>query len=144
MAASFAFETGVEEGSEFDFYGGKYWYKNVQGAKSMAEGHMNVIVFKEMTGTISALNENDEPAEFDLEVILRMSLYDGMNLSGDVFRYCGGGYEQVGTCLNDPNVTRIGNTIDIYIEPDQKKWTYEKRSTINNGEVFNFESKYKR
>lgn len=144
MAASFAFETGVEEGSEFDFYGGKYWYKNVQGAKSMAEGHMNVIVFKEMTGTISALNENDEPAEFDLEVILRMSLYDGMNLSGDVFRYCGGGYEQVGTCLNDPNVTRIGNTIDIYIEPDQKKWTYEKRSTINNGEVFNFESKYKK
>lgn len=144
MAASFAFEAGIEEGLEFDFYGGKYWYKNVQGAKSMAEGHMNVIVFKEMTGTISALNENDEPAEFDLEVILRMSLYDGMNLSGDVFRYCGGGYEQVGTCLNDPNVTRIGNTIDIYIEPDQKKWTYEKRSTINNGEVFNFESKYKK
>lgn len=99
MAASFAFETGVEEGLEFDFYGGKYWYKNVQGAKSMTEGHMNVIVFKEMTGTISALNENDEPAEFDLEVILRMSLYDGMNLSGDVFRYCGGGYEQVGTLL---------------------------------------------
>jgi O-acetylhomoserine/O-acetylserine sulfhydrylase-like pyridoxal-dependent enzyme len=31
----------------------------------MAEGHMNVIVFKEMTGTISALNENDEPAEFE-------------------------------------------------------------------------------
>lgn len=144
MAASFAFETGVEEGSEFDFYGGKYWYKNVQGAKSMAEGHMNVIVFKEMTGTISALDENDEPAEFDLEIILRMSLYDGMNLSGDVFRYCGGGYEQIGTCLNDPNVTRIGNTIDIYIEPDQKKWTYEKRSTINNGEVFDFESKYKK
>ena len=50
MAASFAFETGVEEGSEFDFYGGKYWYKNVQGAIHMAEGHMNVIVFKEMTG----------------------------------------------------------------------------------------------
>lgn len=46
--------------------------------------------------------------------------------------------------FNDPNVTRIGNTIDIYIEPDQKKWTYEKRSTINNGEVFNFESKYKK
>ena len=110
----------------------------------MAEGHMNVIVFKEMTGTISALNENDEPAEFDLEVILRMSLYDGMNLSGDVFRYCGGGYEQVGTCLNNSNVTQIGNTIDIYIEPDQKKWTYEKRSTINNGEIFNFESKYKK
>lgn len=55
-----------------------------------------------------------------------------------------GGYEQVGTCLNDPNVTRIGNTIDIYIEPDQKKWTYEKRSTISNGEVFDFESKYKK
>ena len=50
----------------------------------------------------------------------------------------------MGTLLNDPNVTRIGNTIDIYIEPDQKKWTYEKRSTINNGEVFNFESKYKK
>lgn len=46
--------------------------------------------------------------------------------------------------FNDPNVTRIGNTIDIYIEPDQKKWTYEKRSTINNGEVFDFESKYKK
>ena len=110
----------------------------------MAEGHMNVIVFKEMTGTISALNENDEPAEFDLEVILRMSLYDGMNLSGDVFRYCGGGYEQVETLLNDPNVTRIGNTIDIYIEPDQKKWGYEKQTTIQEGKVFDFESKYKK
>lgn len=46
--------------------------------------------------------------------------------------------------FNDPNVTRIGNTIDIYIEPDQKKWTYEERSAVNNGDVFNFESKYKK
>lgn len=144
MAASYAFEIGIEEGAEFDFYGGKYWYKNVPGAKGLSEGYMNVIVFKEMTGTISALDDNDDPAEFDLEVILRMSLFGGMNLSGDVFRYCGGGYEQVGTTINDPNVTRIGNPIDIYIEPDQKKWIYEKRSAINKGEVFDFESKYKK
>lgn len=144
MAASYATEIGVEEGVEFDFYDGKYWYNNVTGSKTMAEGHMNVVVFKNMTGNIFAYDDANQVASFEIEVILRMSLFGGMNLCGDVFRYCGGGYEQVGELVNDVNVTRVGNPITIYIEPDQKKWVYEKLITVSKDNKFSFESSYRK
>lgn len=144
MAASYATEIGVEEGVEFDFYDGKYWYNNVTGAKTMAEGHMNVVVFKNMTGNIFAYDDTNQVASFEIEVILRMSLFGGMNLCGDVFRYCGGGYEQVGELVNNVNVTRVGNPITIYIEPDQKKWVYEKLITVSKDNKFSFESSYRK
>ena len=144
MAASYATEIGVEEGVEFDFYDGKYWYNNVTGSKTMAEGHMNVVVFKNMTGNIFAYDDANQVASFEIEVILRMSLFGGMNLCGDVFRYCSGGYEQVGELVNDVNVTRVGNPITIYIEPDQKKWVYEKLITVSKDNKFSFESSYRK
>lgn len=144
MAASYATEIGVEEGVEFDFYDGKYWYNNVTGSKTMAEGHMNVVVFKNMTGNIFAYDDANQVANFEIEVILRMSLFGGMNLCGDVFRYCSGGYEQVGELVNDVNVTRVGNPITIYIEPDQKKWVYEKLITVSKDNKFSFESSYRK
>ena len=142
MAASFAVETGVSEGVEFEFYGGTYWYKNVTGVNGLADGEMNVKVYKLMTETVSAFNTAGEDASFDLEVILRMGLCHGMNLSGDVFAYWGGGYEQVGTCTKSNSETRINLPVDLYLQPDQTKWIKETNITKNDLETFDFEKEY--
>lgn len=142
MAASFAVETGVSEGSEFEFYGGTYWYKNVTGVNGLADGEMNVKVYKLMTETVSAFNAAGETADFDLEVILRMGLCHGMNLSGDVFAYWGGGYEQVGTCNKPNSETRVNLPVDLYLQPDQTKWLKETNATKNDFGIFDFEKEY--
>ena len=74
--------------------------------------------------------------------MLRMSLFGGMSLSGDIFVYSGGGYEQVGELKNDPNVNRGGNPFKLYMECDQMKWM--KVTDINKADhgVFDFESVY--
>ena len=139
MAASFAVETGVTEGEEFEFYGGKYWYRNVNG---LYDNQMNVVVYKLMTETISAFNSEGTSTEYDIEVVLRMSLYGGVNLSGDVFAYWGGGYEQVGTCINTDGNIRVGNPIDIYLQPDQTRWRNTSTTSMPNKGIFEFESEY--
>ena len=54
MVASFACETGIQPGVEFEFYGGTYWYENVPNASGLSEGGMNVRVFKRMSTTFNA------------------------------------------------------------------------------------------
>lgn len=139
MAASFAVETGVTEGEEFEFYGGKYWYRNVNG---LYDNQMNVVVYKLMTETISAFNAEGTATDYDIEVVLRMSLIGGVNLSGDIFAYWGGGYEQVGTCINEDGNTRVGNPIDIYLQPDQTRWRNTSAVSMPNKGIFEFESEY--
>src|SRR5699024_3416029 len=46
MAAYFAVETGVSEGSEFESYGASYYYRNIVGVKGLADGEMKVKVYK--------------------------------------------------------------------------------------------------
>lgn len=142
MAASFAVETGVSEGVEFDFYGEKYWYKNVTGVNGLADGEMNVRVYKPMKETISAFTPTGEAADFDVEVILRMGLCGGMNLSGDVFAYWGGGYEQVGTCSVLNAESRVNLPVDLYLQPDQTKWLKEDTVSKNDLGKFDFEKSY--
>ena len=144
MAASFASETGIQPGVEFEFYGGTYWYENVPNASGLSEGGMNVRVFKRMSTTFNAYDSAGAEQSWDVEVILRMSLVGGMNLSGDIFAYWGGGSENVGTCTVDTNTSRVGNPVDIYIEPDQKKWHNEISVTKPDKGVFDFESRYKK
>ena len=141
MAASFARETGVAEGEEFEFYGATYWYKNVPGAKGLSEGDMNVRVYKRMSQTISAFDASGTATDFDIEVVLRMSLFGGESLAGDIFAYAGGGCEMVGTCVN-PTDGSTGNPVSFYLQPDQKKWL---RETIVNKPslgTFDFENAY--
>lgn len=140
MAASFAKETNVAEGVEFDFYGSTYWYKSVPNTNGL-DG-MNVKVFKTMSQTFDAYNASGELVSWDMEVVLRFSLYGGVSLCGDTYMYCGGGYEQVGTVVNDPNVNRAGNKFKLYMEPDQTKWLKESTVTKNDLGVFDFESAY--
>lgn len=141
MAASFAVETGVQEGEEFEFYGATYYYRNIVDTKGLADGEMNVKVYKKMSQTFNAYDELGAETSFDVEVILRMALYAGANLSGDVFAYCGGGYEQVGTCVNAASAS-VNNPVDIYLEPDQKKWLKETSVTKTNLGTFDFEKSY--
>lgn len=142
MVASFAMETGVAEDTEFEFYGATYWYRNVTNAKGLQDGDMNVKVYKKMAQTFSAFDSTGAEQVWDVEVILRMSLIGGANLSGDVFAYWGGGIEAIGTHKIDVNVNRAGNPIDLYIEPDQTRWHSERSASKPNMGVFDFESAY--
>ena len=140
MAYSFAVETGVSDGVEFDFYGGKYRYVRVPGS----EDNMSVRVYKTMSQSFSAYDETGSEADWDIEVVLRMSLFSGVNLSGDIFAYWGGGYEQVGTCeIVSSSESLTGNPVKIYLEPDQTKWM--KESSVSKAELgrFDFESVYR-
>ena len=139
MAVSFAVETGVSENTEFDFYGYKYRYVSVPGTDGTAG--MNVRLYKFMSQTFTAYDAEGNETEWDVEVILRMSLYGGVNLSGDIFMYCGGGYEQVGTCQFTTSGSK-GNPIDLYLEPDQRKWHTEKTYSRDDLGTFDFERSY--
>ena len=141
MAASFAKETGVSANTDFTFYGSTYQYRNVTGVLGLADGRMNVIVTKVMSQTISAFNVSGVATSFDIAVCLRMSLCDGINVSGDIFMYQGGGYEQVGTCISTVQ-PHTGDTIDLYLQPDQKSWTNTTDVTKNNLGTFDFEKLY--
>ena len=139
MAFSFAMETGVPEDTEFEFYGYKYRYVSVPGTDGTAS--MNVRVYKVMSQTFTAYTSDGTEQSWDVEVNLRMSLYAGVNLAGDIFMYCGGGYEQVGTCLY-PTSASTGNPVKFYLQPDQLKWHTEKEYSKTELGVFDFESQY--
>lgn len=142
MALSYAVETGVAAGTEFEMYGGTYWYENVDGALGVADGYMNARVYKKMSQTFGGYDSTGAEVSWDVEVILRMSLIEGMNISGDIYAYWGGGYEQVGTCRYLQSVQRTGNDIELYLQPDQTKWTNETNVQKTNLGVFDFEDSY--
>ena len=142
MAASYAVETGVAEGEEFTFYGATYWYQNPTGALGLADGEMNARVYKKMSQTFTAYDAEGAETSWDVEVILRMSLVEGMNLSGDIFAYWGGGYEQVGTVKYLQETQRTGNPVALYLQPDQKLWERETDFSKTDLGTFGFESSY--
>jgi hypothetical protein len=133
MAYSWAQEFGIAAGVEFEFYGYTYWYKNVASA---ASGKMNAVVYSRRSGTKDLYNSSKEETTWDWEFVLRMGLYMGLRLSGDVYCYRGGGYEQVAEF-------KSGNTnepIRLYLQPDQTKWVRE--TSINIAGKFSFEDVY--
>ena len=161
MAASYAAELGINPTTDpaspnyFEFYGNMYYYMNVPGLDGLHEGRMNTRVYKYIQKTVSAYNDK-APHDFDIEVVHRMSIFNGANLSGDIFAYNGGGLEIVGSCTvdpdnidwddpeADPDIQLVGNKIDIYIEPDQTKWHSEKVISKNGlDQVFGFEAMYR-
>ena len=140
MAVSFARERNIQEGVEFEFYGNTYWYRSVKHV-AVTPNPMDVVVYKKMRSSVSAYNANGDTTVFDIEVILRMSLFGGMSLSGDIVAYCGGGYEQVGTCINAVSGS-VDNPIDCYLEPNQLKWAYETNTSVRDLGTFPFEKQY--
>ena len=140
-AASYAAEAGIDEGVEFEWAGKTWWYKNVPGAPGLKDGEMNCIIYKKIPYTFKGYDDSLASTTWNMEIILRMSLMNGYNHSGDYWIYYGGGYEQVGTVTNVTNGT-TGNPVDIWICFDQSKWrsTAELQTvSINNLGTFVFE-----
>ena len=145
MAASWAAEFGIAENTEYEAYGVKYRYKNITGVKGLADGLMNCKVYSKKIGTCKGYKDAETLATYDLELSLRMSLIQGMNIIGDIYAYWGGGCEIVGTCKSNAAsvIDRVKvNFSDIYLEREQKKWAYETDSTRNNLGTFGFEKAY--
>lgn len=144
MAASYAIETGINENTEFEFYGSIYWYKNVPNTTGNEKG-LNVIVYKKIESTIDLYTGlENKPFTVKIEAILRVGLLNGVNLGGDSSIYYGGGFELVGTndiTVNPEHSPSMGGyPINIYLETEQSKWLYEERyqKQIN----FDFEQYY--
>lgn len=147
MAASWAAEMGVAEDAEYEAYGVTYHYKNIPGVKGLKDGEMNCKVYRKRIGTCKGYKDADTLATYDLEIQQRMSLIHGMNLSGDIFAYWGGGCEMVGTnkvatdgSYNAEQLEK--NFVEFYLEPYQDKWVNETNSQLNDLGVFGFEAVY--
>ena len=143
MAASWAAEFGIAENTEYEAYGVTYRYKNIKGVKGLADGVMNCKVYSKKIGTCKGYKDADTLATYDLELSLRMSLMHGMNVSGDVFAYWGGGCEMVSTNKGNTGSAQLEkNYIDLYLEPNQSKWVNESAVNKNNLGTFGFEAVY--
>lgn len=147
MAASWAAEFGIAENTEYEAYGVTYRYKNITGVKGLADGVMNCKVYRKKIGTCKGYKDANTLATYDLELSLRMSLMHGMNVSGDVFAYWGGGCEMVDTNKVQTNGSYnaeqlLKNYIDFYLEPTQSKWVNESAVSKNNLGTFGFEAVY--
>ena len=147
MAESWAAEFGIAENTEYEAYGVTYRYKNITGVKGLADGVMNCKVYRKKIGTCKGYKDANTLAIYDLELSLRMSLMHGMNVSGDIFAYWGGGCEMVGTNKVQTNGSYnaeqlLKNYIDFYLEPNQSKWVNESGVSKNNLGTFGFEAVY--
>lgn len=147
MAASWAAEFGIAENTEYEAYGVTYRYKNIPGVKGLADGVMNCKVYRKKIGTCKGYKDANTLATYDLELSLRMSLMHGMNVSGNIFAYWGGGCEMVGTNKVQTNGSYnaeqlLRNYIDFYLEPTQSKWVNESGASKNNLGTFGFEAVY--
>ena len=143
MAASWAAEFGIAENTEYEAYGATYRYKNITGVKGLANGVMNCKVYLKKIGTCKGYKDANTLATYDLELSLRMSLMHGMNVSGDVFAYWGGGCEMVGTNKGGTGSARVEkNYIDFYLESNQSKWVNESSILKENLGTYSFEAVY--
>ena len=145
LAASMATELGIaptESASAlntFKFYGDTYYYMNVPGFAGLQDGDMNIKVYKVQTADVEGFNEAGEATTFEFEFVFRMSLFNGANLSGDIWAYNGGGLEMVGTRETD---AITGHHVDVYLQPDQKQWHHDSTARKNIGETWDFEKTY--
>ena len=145
LAASMATELGIaptesaDALNTFKFYGDTYYYMNVPGFAGLQDGDMNVRVYKVQSADVDGFNADGQATTFEMEFVFRMSLFNGANLSGDIWAYNGGGLEMVGTSETD---AITGHHVDVYLQPDQKKWHNDSIWWKNIGESWDFEKTY--
>lgn len=145
LAASMATELGIaptesaDALNTFKFYGDTYYYMNVPGFAGLQDGDMNVRVYKVQSADVEGFNANKQATTFEMEFVFRMSLFNGANLSGDIWAYNGGGLEMVGTRKTS---TMTGQHIDVYLQPDQKQWHHDSTARKKIGETWDFEKTY--
>lgn len=143
MAASMAVELGIEpttaSGSEnyYYFYGNKYYYMAAGSMATPADGQLNCRVYKAIDTTHTA-NSSD----FEIHFLLRMSLYAGLTLSGDIYRYCGGGAELVAKAQHTRDDDKYGNPVAFWLQPSQKEWKRITSVQVAADATFGFEDSY--
>lgn len=150
LAASMAVELGINPTmadaintpNTFEFYGNTYYYMNVPGFDGLQEGDMNTRLYKFQKANIDAFKAGAAQT-WDMEIVLRMSLFNGVNLCGDIWAYNGGGLEMVGTLKEGATNGSTGNEIKLYVEPDQTKWHNVTAITTPADSKFAFEDSYK-
>jgi hypothetical protein len=141
MAYSWAMEFGIAENQHFEMYSGEYWY--IDNAEALS-GYMNARVYKYIADVVDAYTKDGTAAKFDIGIVLRMSLYMGLNLSGDVRRYEGGGYDMIANNNTSSSGGSVsGVPMDVYMEFDQTKWVYDTEYSIKNGLTFKCQSTYR-
>lgn len=149
IAISFAVEFGIAADEHFMFNGAEWWFSDPAVGSftppTVSEGYMNCRVYKIVTGTFTgyASASATETTEFELEVCVRTGIMLGCDMSGDGGPYWGGGCEVIGECKEAPASNSFGYTLEAYIEPDQIKWVNDNNISINIGQKFACESKYK-
>jgi len=142
IAASFAAEFGIAATTDvtspvyFTVYGGKYYWMEPENIDSLAEGYMNVRMYREMRDTLTGYDSGGTQTTCDFTAILRMSLMGGMNISGDIYAYTQGGAEVIGECTVEPATSKVGNPIVSYLIPDQKKWLNDTSDVKNSPAKF--------
>ena len=143
MAASMASELGIapttaKDGEHtFYMYGCRYYYMDVPTMPTLRQGSMNVKVYKIFPYTFTDATKGTVTTELRL----RMSLFSGAELSGDIFVYGGGGAELVATTVNAKQGT-YGNPVTFYLQPDPSKWIYSRTSQLTGNTLFGFENTY--
>lgn len=142
VAASWAVEAKITEGQHFQMYGGEYWWKRVPGTLGLFDGRMNARIYKLVKTKFSAFNNEGGSVQVEAEIVLAMSLFEGMKLSGDIFEYWGGGAETVGNANDQSTSGSLGELLEHYLQPDQSEWATETGTSINAGETFGFEKTY--
>lgn len=144
MALSMAVELGIKPTTSasdihyFYMYGSKYYYMTVDGMTTPTDGQMNARVYKIMDYSYTDATDGRVDCEFNL----RMSLYSGAMLAGDMFVYNGGGAELVAKTTNT-NGGSYGNAVGFWLETDQKKWKNINGVTIDGTAKFGFEDSYR-
>lgn len=141
MVASYAKELGLDESDILD---GPGIQQAIQNDKSIPVilfyGNMYYLIAPDkknasqhgfMTGNVCKLIklENQElkvaggrPYYFDMQIVLRMTLLHGMNLMGDIYVYCKGGYELTAFSFIEQETRKNTLYLTPYIQPDQTKW----------------------
>ena len=142
IAASWAVEAKITEGQHFQMYGGEYWWKRVPGTLGLFDGRMNARIYKLVKTKFSAFNNEGGSVQVEAEIVLAMSLFEGMKLSGDIWEYWGGGAETVGNTNDKTTSDSLGELLEHYLQPDQSKWASETVKSVNAGETFGFEKNY--
>jgi hypothetical protein len=125
IAYSWAQEFGISEGTQFTAYDDLYWFKDV--ATGSERALINARLYKFMATTLHAYDSAGAATDYDFQVILRMGIYNGMTLCGDIYSYWGGGFEMIGTFYDKTN-----QPVKCYLEPNQLYWPYDKTVSVDN------------
>ena len=85
---------------------------------------------------------DDSKGKVSGEFRLRMSLFDGLTLNGDILMYCGGGKELVALHTGTTQKGEGGYDVAEYFEPDVRKWHSETTEKKMSTEAWSFETTY--